>query len=66
MWDLRLIREQLRDRGLDWDWPPFPPAVPDTRGRLRLTVDTGMAAQEGSEAAAPRPQSLGGEPDRSK
>jgi hypothetical protein len=65
MWDLRLIREQLRDRGLDWDWPPFPPAVPDTRGRLRLTVDTGMLEQ-GSVAAPPGPREPTSEPDRAK
>ncbi len=27
VWDLRLIRRQLSDRGLDWDWPEFPPAT---------------------------------------
>jgi tetratricopeptide (TPR) repeat protein len=25
MWNLRPIREQLRERNLDWDQPPFPP-----------------------------------------
>jgi tetratricopeptide (TPR) repeat protein len=24
VWDLRLIRRQLKDLGLDWDWPEFP------------------------------------------
>jgi WD40 repeat protein len=59
VWDLRLIREQLRAMGLDWDhkdWPPFPPAVADARGLLRLTVDTGTSAQEGPRAATLRPQ----------
>lgn len=28
VWDLRLIREQLKDLGLDWEWPDFPPADP--------------------------------------
>jgi len=27
VWDLRLIRRQLSDRGLDWDWPGFPPVT---------------------------------------
>jgi serine/threonine protein kinase/WD40 repeat protein/tetratricopeptide (TPR) repeat protein len=27
MWDLRSIREQLRQMDLDWDQPPFPPGV---------------------------------------
>jgi serine/threonine protein kinase/WD40 repeat protein len=24
VWDLRLIRQQLKELGLDWDWPEFP------------------------------------------
>jgi len=59
-WDLRLIRDQLQAMGLDWDhkdWPPFPPAVPDPRGRrLRFTVDIGMGVQEGPGAATPPSQ----------
>jgi WD40 repeat protein len=66
VWDLRLIREQLREMGLDWDWPPFPPAVPGTPGRLHLTVDTGSSTQQGSGAAIPRPLEPAPEPDRSK
>jgi hypothetical protein len=27
VWDLRLIRSRLKDLGLDWDWPEFPPAA---------------------------------------
>jgi serine/threonine protein kinase/WD40 repeat protein len=26
VWDLRLIREKLKELDLDWDWPAFPPA----------------------------------------
>jgi hypothetical protein len=26
VWDLRLIRQQLTELGLDWDQPPYPPA----------------------------------------
>jgi len=26
VWDLRLIRRQLKELGLDWDWPEFAPA----------------------------------------
>jgi WD40 repeat protein len=55
MWDLRLIRTQLQAMGFDWDWPPFPPAVPDTRGRLHLTVDTGIVPQGETGATSPRP-----------
>ena len=25
VWDLRLIRQRLKELGLDWDWPDFPP-----------------------------------------
>jgi serine/threonine protein kinase/WD40 repeat protein len=28
VWDLRLIRQELAARGLDWDLPPYPPAAP--------------------------------------
>jgi WD40 repeat protein len=34
LWDLRLIREQLREPGLDWDqqsYPPAPPTQPPVR-----------------------------------
>jgi WD40 repeat protein len=31
VWDLRLIRRQLKDLGLDWDWPEFPPTVAASR-----------------------------------
>jgi tetratricopeptide (TPR) repeat protein len=27
VWDLRSIRRQLKELGLDWDWPEFPPAA---------------------------------------
>jgi len=26
VWDLRLIRKELKELGLDWDWPEFSPA----------------------------------------
>jgi hypothetical protein len=26
VWDLRLIRRELKELGLDWDWPAIPPA----------------------------------------
>jgi WD40 repeat protein len=29
VWDLRLIRRQLAEMGLDWAAPPYPPADPD-------------------------------------
>ena len=30
VWDLRLIRQQLKELGLDWEWPDFPPAQQDS------------------------------------
>jgi WD40 repeat protein len=27
VWDLRLIRRELKELGLDWHWPEFPPAT---------------------------------------
>jgi tetratricopeptide (TPR) repeat protein len=42
VWDLRLIREQLRELHLDWDWPPFPPSQePAGGGPIRVEVDLG-------------------------
>jgi WD40 repeat protein len=42
VWDLRLIRQQLADLGLDWHLPSYPraPAV-DARKPLRVRVETG-------------------------
>jgi WD40 repeat protein len=31
VWDLRLIRRQLKELGLDWDWPEFDPAAEGSR-----------------------------------
>jgi serine/threonine protein kinase/WD40 repeat protein/Flp pilus assembly protein TadD len=39
IWDLRLIREQLVELGLDWDTKPYPPApAPQKVEPLRVTV----------------------------
>ena len=40
VWDLRLIRQRLAEMGLDWDAPPYPPAVADA-APLTVTVDLG-------------------------
>lgn len=39
VWDLRLIRKQLRELGMDWDLPEFAPTTP--RAPLNIAVDTG-------------------------
>ena len=35
IWDLRAIRRQLAEMGLDWDQPPYP-ALPPVRGGLHI------------------------------
>jgi WD40 repeat protein len=67
VWDLRLIREQLKAMGLDWsqnDWPEFPAQVSDAPSHLRLTVDTGTPAREESGAASTQPQKPATRPNR--
>jgi serine/threonine protein kinase/WD40 repeat protein/Tfp pilus assembly protein PilF len=48
MWDLRSIRRQLAEFGLDWEWPPIPePAsakAPDES--LQLKLDLGALTEE--------------------
>jgi serine/threonine protein kinase/WD40 repeat protein/tetratricopeptide (TPR) repeat protein len=40
VWDLRRIRNELARLGLDWDAPPYPPAVhPEDPPPLEVTVD---------------------------
>jgi serine/threonine protein kinase/WD40 repeat protein len=42
VWDLRAIRAELAQRGLDWDLPPYPEvADPKDAPPLRVTVDLG-------------------------
>jgi WD40 repeat protein len=43
LWDLRRIRQELAEMGLDWDLPPYPPAVPADETRpLTVLVDDGQ------------------------
>jgi serine/threonine protein kinase/WD40 repeat protein len=45
VWDLRAIREQLTELGLDWDAPPLPPA-PQQRARpIEVQVQLGNLLQ---------------------
>jgi serine/threonine protein kinase/WD40 repeat protein len=46
VWDLRLIRRGLRELGMDWQIPEFPPPGPDARIPLRLSIDPGVFAHE--------------------
>jgi WD40 repeat protein len=38
VWDLRLIRRQLKELDLDWDWPEFPAAAKADVPRTPLTI----------------------------
>jgi WD40 repeat protein len=42
VWDLREIRRELADLGLDWDLPPYPPKTPRDSRPIRVEV---MAAK---------------------
>jgi eukaryotic-like serine/threonine-protein kinase len=42
VWDLRLIRAQLKDMGLDWDLPPYPPPS-STQATTPLRVQVGLS-----------------------
>jgi WD40 repeat protein len=39
VWDLRLIRRQLKDLGLDWEWDEFPPEAPGRESPPSLRVE---------------------------
>jgi tetratricopeptide (TPR) repeat protein len=41
VWDLRAIRAQLAEMGLDWDSPPLPPAPPVSPEPIQIQVDLG-------------------------
>jgi serine/threonine protein kinase/WD40 repeat protein len=45
VWDLRLIRQQLKQMGLDWDWPNFTPAdsTAQRAGPIAIQVQFGDA-----------------------
>src|SRR5262249_44640544 len=45
VWDLRLIGERLRQRGLGQDWPRIAPAGPPGKSPLKVTVETGPPPQ---------------------
>jgi WD40 repeat protein len=40
VWDLRVIRQQMAEMKLDWDFPPYPPAIPAGKP-FEVKVDLG-------------------------
>ncbi|HQR42417.1 MAG TPA: hypothetical protein PLX97_07025 [Gemmatales bacterium] len=40
VWDLQSIRSQLREMGLDWDAPEYPPVAAEAPNPLQLQVFT--------------------------
>jgi tetratricopeptide (TPR) repeat protein len=59
VWDLRSLRRQLAELGLDWDLPPYPP--PDRKkeaGPLRITIDFRNLAQASNPPAQPETDKL--------
>jgi serine/threonine protein kinase/WD40 repeat protein len=42
VWDLRAIREQLKELGLDWDAPPLPPADPGSKAGAPSKVEVDL------------------------
>jgi len=44
VWDLRLIRRQLAEMGLDWDLSPYPPPPNRSAEPLRINWDDAIAA----------------------
>jgi eukaryotic-like serine/threonine-protein kinase len=58
VWDLRLIRRQLRELGLDWDWPELVPADPASQAShpRRVEVALGQLAKRDAPASNPTPE----------
>jgi WD40 repeat protein len=49
IWDLRAIRAELSEMGLDWDLPPYPPAAPDAyRPLTAVMLPDGFSVKAGS------------------
>src|SRR5262249_15207733 len=52
VWNLRLIREQLKELGMDWDLPEFPPLadVEVPRAPLAVTIEAGILRKPAFES----------------
>jgi WD40 repeat protein len=51
VWDLRLLRKGLREAGLDWDLPAYPPGPANSPGRL--VVEVAKPPPEGAAGGGP-------------
>jgi serine/threonine protein kinase/WD40 repeat protein/tetratricopeptide (TPR) repeat protein len=61
VWDLRKLRAELRELGLDWDAPPYPPATePELSGRAapQVRADLGHLEDNVLFGSQPTPQQL--------
>jgi hypothetical protein len=54
VWDLRVLRQELAELGLDWDWPAFPPPASDHNEPLQVTIDGGRLAAPGGGQVLPQ------------
>jgi serine/threonine protein kinase/WD40 repeat protein len=55
LWDLRLIRQELKEMGLDWDLPPYPPLERTVAlGPVTLEVESDPARRPGLSAIPAR------------
>jgi serine/threonine protein kinase/WD40 repeat protein len=55
IWDLRRIREELKELDLDWEWPEFPPAAapPPIAGPVRVEIH-GLPGAAADSPSKPR------------
>jgi WD40 repeat protein len=64
VWDLRRIRAQLTEAGLDWEVPAYPPALPSGDGKpLRVEVDPGMVGRPFFQPCGGKVRWVGFSPD---
>ena len=40
LWDLRLVRRELKEMNLDWDMPPYPPVEKSSEGTVTMEVES--------------------------
>ncbi len=63
VWDLRLIRQQLKELELDWEWPEFPPADPVNHAAKPRQVVVLAGEQSARQAIARYRRAVEADPD---